>query len=169
MIVGMNTFWSPALLRRAVGPLRLFLALTFVLLVVLQTLSFPGQFAHMADEEPDLAHLRWPLTALAATLILCLQVVIACTWKLLGMVERDRIFRTDALRFVDIIIGAIAVGWLLFCGVWLWVGFTADDPGLPLVLTLVALAGGALGLLVVVMRSLLQQAIELRTDMDSVI
>jgi hypothetical protein len=123
----------------------------------------------MAEEEPDLAHLRWPLTALAATLILCLQVVIACTWKLLAMVERDRIFRVDALRFVDVIIGAIAVGWLLFCGVWLWVGVTADDPGLPLVLTLVLLGGGAFGLLVVVMRSLLQQAIDLRTDMDAVI
>ena len=51
------------LVRRVVVPLRAALVLLFALLVVLQTLSFPGQFAHMAREHPDQADLRWPLTA----------------------------------------------------------------------------------------------------------
>jgi len=155
--------------RRAVAPLRVFLVLLFGLLVMLQTFSFPGQFAHMAEESPDQAHLRWPLTALAAFLILCVQVVVVCTWRLLTLVERDEIFSAGALRWVDGIVGAIGVAWVVLFGAFLVVGFTADDPGLPLLLCLPLLAGAVLGLLMVVMRALLLQATTLRTDMEAVI
>jgi hypothetical protein len=145
------------------------LVLSFLLLVVFQTLSFPGSFAHMAREEPDSAHLRWPLTAFTAIEILCAQVVIVCTWKLLTMVQQDRIFSDEALRWVDIIIRAIGVAWLLLLGLFLYVGFTADDPGVPMVLTLLLLGGGTFGMLMIVMRALLLQATTLRTDMEAVI
>jgi hypothetical protein len=157
------------LVHRAVLPLRILLVLSFLLLVLFQTMSFPGTFAHMAKEEPDLAYLRWPLTAFTAIEILCVQVVVVCTWKLLTMVEEDRIFSADALRWVDLIIRAIGFAWLLLLGGFLYVGFTADDPGLPLVLTLLLLGGGTFGMLMIVMRALLQQATTLRTDMEAVI
>jgi Protein of unknown function (DUF2975) len=157
------------LVRRAVGPLRITLVLTFAALVVFQFMSFPGMFAHMAKEEPDLAYLRWPLTAFTAVEILSVQVVIVCTWKLLTMVRQDRIFSEDALRWVDVIIGAIAVAWLILLTAFLYIGFNADDPGVPMLLMLMLLVGGALGLLVLVMRALLQKATTLRTDMEAVI
>ena len=56
---------------RAVAALRVFLVVLFAVLVVFQTLSLPGQFAAMAREEPDQAHLRWPVTAIAVFLVLC--------------------------------------------------------------------------------------------------
>ena len=59
--------------KRAVTALRLFLVAFFAILVMLETLSFPGQFRHMAKENPDEAHLRWPLTALAVFLIVCVR------------------------------------------------------------------------------------------------
>ena len=158
-----------SLAHRAVLPLRALLALTFLLLVVFQTLSFPGQFAYMAREHPEDAHLRWPLTAFMAALILCMQVVIACTWKLLTMVEQDRIFTEAAFRWVDGILAAIGAAWLLVFGAWVFVGVNADDPGMPMVLTFVLLGGGTLGMLMVVMRALLRQATTLRTDMEAVI
>jgi putative transcriptional regulator len=64
--------------RLAVVPLRIFLVVLFGVLVVFQTLSLPGQFAYMAQESPDLAYLRWPLTALSVFWVLCVQVVIVC-------------------------------------------------------------------------------------------
>lgn len=155
--------------RRAVVPLRVFLVLLFALLVMLQTFSLPGQFAHMAEESPDDAHLRWPLTLLAVFWILCVQVVVVCTWRLLTLVERDEIFSDGALRWVDGIVAAIGAAWVVLCGVFLAAGFTADDPGLPLLLFVVLLAGAVLGLLMVVMRALLRQATSLRTDMEAVI
>jgi hypothetical protein len=157
------------LVRRAVTPLRLFLVLTFGILVVFQTMSMPGQFAHMAKEEPDLAYLRWPLTAFALVEIVCIQVVIVCTWKLLAMVQQDRIFTPDAMRWVDLILGAVATAWTLLAGLFLYVGVNADDPGLPMLLTLLLLCGGTLGLLIAVLRTLLDQATTLRSDMDAVI
>ena len=155
--------------HRAVLPLRAFLILLFAILVLLQTFSMPGQFAHMAEESPDLADLRWPLTAAAAFGILCVQVVIVCTWRLLGMVRNDRIFTDSALPWVDAIVAAIAAAWVVLLAVLVGLAPEWDDPGLPLLLTLMLVGGAVLGLLMEVMRALLRQATALRTDMDGVI
>jgi len=155
--------------QRAVVPLRICLVVLFGILVVFQTLSLPGQFRHMAEQHPEDADLRWPLTAIAVFVVLCVQVVVVATWKLLGLVSADRIFTRDSLVWVDAILGAIAAGWLVLLGIFLWVGFHADDPGAPMLLFLLLVAGAVLGLLMVVMRALLRQATTLRTDMDAVI
>ncbi|MFD7657812.1 DUF2975 domain-containing protein [Actinosynnema sp. NPDC059797] len=155
--------------HRAVGPLRIFLVVLFGLLVVLQVMSLPGQFAHMAEESPEFAYLRWPATAVSVFWVLCVQVVVVATWKLLTLVKHDRIFSEGALKWVDAIVWAIAAGWVTLVGVLLYVGFNATDPGLPLLLFLLSVGVAVLGLLMVVMRALLRQATTLRTDMESVI
>jgi hypothetical protein len=155
--------------RLAVAPLRVFLVVLFGVLVVFQTLSLPGQFAYMAEESPDLAYLRWPLTAVSVFWVLCVQVVIVCTWRLLSLVRDDRIFSEDSLRWVDAIVGAVVAAWLVLVAAFLYVGFRADDPGLPLLLFLLVVGGAVFGLLIVVMRALLRQATTLRTDMEAVI
>ena len=156
-------------LRLVVTPLRILLAVAFALVVVFQTMSMPGQFAYMAKENPDLAYLRWPLTAFAVLELLCVQVVIVCTWKLLAMVKDDRIFSESALAWADGIVGAIAAAWLLLLAGFLYVGFTANDPGLPLLLFLLVVAGAVFGLLMLVMRDLLRKATTLRVDLEAVI
>ncbi len=98
-----------------------------------------------------------------------MQLVIVCTWRLLSLVRADQIFTERALRWVDVITGAIGVGWVLLAVVWVAVGLHADDPGEPMLLTLLVLIGGVIGLLMVVMRELLRQATSLRTDLDAVI
>lgn len=155
--------------RYVVTAIKAFLGVLFAILVLLQTFSLPGQFAHLAAESPGQAHLRWPLTALAVFWVCCAQVVIVCTWKLLTLVRDDRIFDTRALVWVDGILWAVGAGWSVFLAVFLIVGFRADDPGLPLLLFLLLVAGAVFGLVVVVMRSLLRQATALRADMDAVI
>ena len=155
--------------RRAVPPLRVFLVLLFGILVVFQTVSLPGQFAHLAEQSPDLAYLRWPLTAVTVFWVLCVQVVIVSTWKLLTLVENDRIFTEASLVWVDAIVWAIAAAWTALLGVAAYVGPGADDPALPLLLGLMLIGVGVLGLLMVVMRALLRQATSLRTDMEAVI
>lgn len=96
------------MVHRVVIPLRVCLVVLFGVLLVFQTLSLPGQFAHMAQESPEFGPLRW-------------------------------------------------------------VGFTADDPGLPLLLFAGTGGVAVVGLLVVVLRALLRAATGLRTDMDAVI
>jgi Protein of unknown function (DUF2975) len=155
--------------HRAVTPLRVFLVSLFGILVLFQVLSLPGQFAHMAKEDPDHAYLRWPATAVSVFWVLCVQVVIVSTWKLLTMVKDDSIFSEAALAWVDVILWAIAAAWVVLVGVFLYVGFNADDPGLPLLLFLIVVSVAVIGLLMVVMRALLRQATALRTDMAAVI
>jgi Protein of unknown function (DUF2975) len=155
--------------HRAVGPLRLFLVVLFGVLIVLQVMSLPGQFAAMAQEHPDLASLRWPLTVVSVFWLLCVQVVVVSTWKLLNLVEADRIFSEASMVWVDAIVRAIAAAWTTLVGVFLYVGLHADDPGLPLLLFLMVLGVSVLGLLMTVMRALLRQATALRTDLEAVI
>ena len=155
--------------HRAVAALRVFLVFMFGVLVLFQVMSLPGQFRHMAEQDPDMAYLRWPLTAVTVFWVLCVQVVIVAIWKLLTLVKYDRIFSEASLRWVDVIVWAIAAAWVVFVAVFLFVGFNADDPGVPLVLFLLAIGLTVVGLLMVVMRALLRQATTLRSDMESVI
>ena len=138
--------------HRVVIPLRVFLVLPFGVLVVFQTMSLPGQFAYVAQEDPEHAHLRWPATVVTVFWVLCIQVVIDAS-----------------LVWVNAIVWAIAAGWVVLVGVLLYVGFNADDPGLPLLMFLMLVGVIVLGLLILVMRALLRQATTLRTDMEAVI
>ncbi|TWD84858.1 DUF2975 family protein [Kribbella amoyensis] len=149
--------------------LRVFLVVLFGVLVVFQTLSLPGQFAHLAEESPEDAYLRWPATAVTVFWVLCVQVVIVCTWKLLTLVKDDRIFTDAAMKWVNGIVWAIGAAWLVLLGVFLFVGFKASDPAGPLLLFLLLTGVTVLGLLMIVMRALLRRATTLHTDMQAVI
>lgn len=154
---------------RVVGALRLFLAVLFAILVLLQVMSLPGQFAHMAEEDPEHAYLRWPLTALTVFWVVCVQVVVVATWKLLSLVQDDRNFSGASFAWVDAIVRAVAAAWASLLALFLFVGVRADDPGLPLLLFLLLTGVTVFGLVMVVMRALLRQATELRTDLEAVI
>ncbi len=161
-----------SLAQRPIGPLRGFLVLLFAILVLFQTVSLPGQFAHMAEEEPDQAYLRWPLTVVSVFWLLCIQVVIVSLWKLLSLIRSDRIFSSDSMDWVDAIVWAVGAAWAGLMGLaayFVVVRGTPDDPGTPLLLLVVSVGISVLGLLMVVLRTLLQQATTLRTDMEAVI
>ena len=155
--------------------LRIFLAVLFVFLVVMQVLSLPGQFAQSAKESPETAVVSWILLAATELGALCLQVVIVCTWRLLSMVRRDRIFSEASLRWVNAIVWSFVAGWVLLVGVATYITaiiyFTPQlrDPGVPILLFGVVLVASVFVLLVIVLRALLRQATELRADMDVVI
>ncbi|SDJ80953.1 Protein of unknown function [Lentzea albidocapillata subsp. violacea] len=155
--------------RWAVTALRVFLVALFGILVVLETLSIPGSYAHMAEQNPDQAHLRWPSTIVSIFWVVCVQVVIVATWKLLTLVRKDLIFTEGAIKWVDVMVWAIAAAWVVLVGVFIWVGVNADDPGVIVLFFLFTSAVSVIGLVLVVMRALLKRATELRADMESVI
>ena len=153
----------------ALAGLRVFLLLLFGVLVLFQVMSLPGQFAYMAEQDPEHAYLRWPATAVTVFWVLCIEVVIVCTWKLLTLVKADQIFSDAAFGWVNGIVWSIAAAWVVLVGAFLYIGFNARDPGLPLLLFLMVVGVTVLGLLMIVMRALLRQATSLRTDMEAVI
>ncbi len=155
--------------QRLVGVLRVLLAVAFVALVLAQVAVLPATFGAWARESPEVADLRWPLLAVCVLEVLCVQVVIACTWRLLTMVEDDRIFSDAALVWVNTIVAAMATAWGLLLGTFLYVVARGGLSGLPVALLLMLVAGAVLGLLMVVMRALLRRATTLRVDMEAVI
>ncbi len=154
---------------RVVAALRVFLVVLFGILVLFQVMSLPGQFRYMAQQDPEMAYLRWPATAVTVFWVLCVEVVVVCTWRLLTLVKDDRIFTAQSLVWVNGIVWSIGAAWVVLVGVLLYVGFQATDPGVPLLLFLLTVGVSVLGLLMVVMRALLLQATTLRTDMEAVI
>jgi hypothetical protein len=160
---------------RVIVPLRVLLVLVFVGLLIAQLLSLPGQFSHMASEHPESGFIPWLLLTFSILEVLCFQVVIVCTWRLLSLVRSDRIFSEEAFAWVDGIVWAMVVAWVLLAGVSAYfvsvIYFTPElrDPGIPVVLTGMVLIGAVLVLTMVVMRALLRQATLLRTDLEDVI
>lgn len=155
----------------AYWPSKAPLALLFVGVTVLQTLSFPGQFRYRESIGEISAVERWTGTVLVAYEFLCLQAVLVAIWVLLGRIRRDRIFDESSFRWVDVIIWAIVAAGLVPAGLLVALALfgALDDPGLPFLLTMVALGVLVLALLMLVMRSLLRQATALRADLDQVI
>ena len=155
--------------ERLVGVLRVLLGVAFAALLLAQAVVLPEVYDDWVAGSPDRAGSPW-LFAVSFLELLCVQVVIVCTWQLLTMVKDDRIFSEASMVWVDVIVGAMATAWLLLLGTLLYVAAPGGPPGpavAPLVLLLVA--GAVVGLLMVVMRALLRQATSLRTDLESVI
>jgi len=108
----------------------------FCLLLMLQFLSFPGQFRYMAVQEPENAHLRWPLTALTFLIILAVQICVICLWKLITNLFN---FGNSAsrLRYLNLSIIAISFIWTVIAILLCLLLLNADDPGLPVVITVI--------------------------------
>jgi hypothetical protein len=149
------------------------IALSLAGSLAVQTVILPLVWA---DLEGEVLWGRIALVTIAALWILGLQVCAVCIWRLLAMVRRGSVFSPAAFRWVDVIIGAVAFDALLtlVLGVLLAPGEAA--PGVVALVCGAALVTGGVALLVVVMRQLLQQAVErdaeartLRSELDEVI
>jgi heme/copper-type cytochrome/quinol oxidase subunit 2 len=139
--------------------LKVVLSIFFALSLMLQFLSFPGQFRYMAEQEPENANLRWPLTALAFTMILAVQIVVVSVWKIVDALERELGKRTQ-LKFVNFAIAALSYIWLVMASGLILLLLNADDPGLPVVITVIETAVTSVGLLFLFYRRLLNRALD---------
>jgi len=139
--------------------LKVVLSIFFALSLMLQFLSFPGQFRYMAEQEPENANLRWPLTALAFTMILAVQIIVVSVWKIVDALERELGKRTQ-LKFVNFAIAAISYIWLVMASGLILLLLNADDPGLPVVITVIETAVTSVGLLFLFYRRLLNRALD---------
>ena len=114
--------------------------LAFAAIVLLQVMSVPGTLAYNAEQSED-PFWHYPLLVVLELELVCVQVVVVAIFVLLGMVQQDRIFSDAAFRWVDLILGAMAVAWVVWAGLGAFVFLTSDDPGLPLVMAIMLLAG----------------------------
>jgi hypothetical protein len=142
-----------------------------------QTVMIPLIARDMNGADPEVLDLRVPFLTLIALGIVTTQVVMVCVWRLLTMVRQGTVFSHAAFRFVDIIIGAIAAASMLMflLGVILAPG-EAVAPGIVLLIGGAAVVIAGVALVVLVMRTLLAQAVardleatHLQGELDEVI
>ncbi|SDG15556.1 DUF2975 domain-containing protein [Microbacterium sp. 77mftsu3.1] len=113
----------------------------------------------------------WRVTVIVilALWLVCLQVVALCIWRLVSMAAADAVFSVGAFRFVDVVIAAIAVAAVLTGALATMLVPGSAAPGVVGIVYGAALATGGVALVVVVMRSLLRKAIEMRSELDEVV
>ncbi|MFD6529559.1 DUF2975 domain-containing protein [Streptomyces sp. NPDC060184] len=121
-----------------------------------------------------------PLTPLRVITVLGMvsaQVTLVSVWRLVTMVRRGTVFSPAAFRYVDAVIGAIVSAALL------WFTVTAlnapgqrDDPGVTVIMGGVGVAVLGVALIVLVLRTLLAQAVardveaaRMQAELDEVI
>lgn len=157
--------------------LRVVIVLLLAGLLFFQAVLIPLLGVDIAEGGDEVVHLRWPVVVIGILGVATVEVVLVCIWQLLTMVRADTVFSRSAFRYVDVIIGAIAVaaGLLLLLGVLLAPG-EAVPPGMVLALGIVAMGVGGIALLVLVLRALLAKAVALdstattlRAELDEVI
>lgn len=111
------------------------------------------------------------LVAVIVAGVLCIEVVLVATWRLLTLAHHDALFAGDRRSdlWVDLAIGAFVFGSIL-AAVGAVAVFAAMPAPLPaLAFALVSVASATLALLVVVMRRLLHLAVEQRSELAEVV
>ncbi|MFE1332902.1 DUF2975 domain-containing protein [Streptomyces microflavus] len=144
--------------KSAVRALRAVLVVVLTGTVFVQALMV---WALVGGNDPEDGSL--PLTPLRVITILGIgtaQVALVCVWRLVTMVRRGTVFSHAAFRYVDVIIGAIVAAALV------WFAVTAinapgqrEDPGVTLIMAGVGVAFLGVALIVLVLRTLLAQAV----------
>lgn len=139
-------------------------------LLLAQVVVVPVVSGWMAQAYPEFAWARWPLAIPLIAVLACVQLVLVATWRLLGLVADDEIFGGAARRWVDLIIGTLAAAWAIALVTTSWqTVVNVSAPWIVLGELVGLLVGGALVLLVVVLRGLLVRATELQLEMDAVV
>ncbi|MEE2527554.1 DUF2975 domain-containing protein [Pseudarthrobacter sp. J75] len=122
------------------------------------------------------AEVRIPFLVIVVLGLLMVQVTAVCVWRLLTMVRRGTVFSNAAFRYVDIIFGAVAVAAVLVFALAVMLAPGDVAPGIVLLICGASLMIGGVALLVLVLRTLLAQAVavdaeaqQLRNELGEVI
>lgn len=148
------------------GTIVFFMALAFLGQIVI----IPFLASEYAREWPEFAHLKMIGIVGCIAIVLCVQVALACIWRLLNLVSHEAIFDPRAFAIVNVLTGTFFAVAVLAVGsqVVLAVG-GAGHPSLLLFATVTFFGGIGLGLLMLVMKELLRKAATFARDLEEVI
>lgn len=156
--------------RNLARALQVVVVIAGVGLLFAEAVIIPVVSGWMAAEFPEFEWARWPLAIPLILVLACVQVALVATWKLLGRVARDEIFNSGARRWVNTILAALGTGWGIAFVTSAWqTTQNASAPWIVMMELLALLVGLTVLLLIIVLRGLLNQATELKTEMDAVV
>ena len=136
------------------------------MLVVIAVIGASSSVGLLAELLPVLAPTQGQLAAVAMAFGVCLALILVATGVLVGYTRSDRIFRRAALRWVDVLVGAFALGTAL---VVVALFFIPGPPQLFLLVEACVPVGIAITLVLLVMRALLRRAVAMHVELDEVV
>ncbi|MFF1510108.1 DUF2975 domain-containing protein [Streptomyces sp. NPDC058326] len=141
--------------------LRTVLAMLFAGSVFVEAVMVPLLASDLNGLRPEYAYLRTPFLVIMVLGLLTAQTILVSVWRLVTMVRRGTVFSPAAFRYVDIITGAFAVGAVLvFAFAVVLAPGEAVAPGIVLLICGASLAVLGIALIVLVLRTLLAQAVD---------
>jgi hypothetical protein len=153
--------------------LRVVIALALAGSLVVQTMIIPALWFDLAGEA---MWGRVALVTIAVLAVVTLQVFAICVWQLLTKVRRGSVFSESSFGYVNVIVGAISAAAVLAFVLAVLLAPGGVAPGIVGLICGAALVLGGMALLVVVMKTLLRQAIArdreasvLRSELDAMI
>ncbi|MFF3096498.1 DUF2975 domain-containing protein [Streptomyces cyaneofuscatus] len=160
-----------------VGILRIGIAAAVLFGLFAQAVIIPTTAADEVDLFAPYEPYALPYVVASILGVACVQVALGAIWMLLSMVERDAIFTRSAFRWVDTIIGAAVVATLIALGAAVHLTFDTipspddgmDAEGALLAALACVAVGAAFSMLMVIMRTLLGKAMDMRTELAEVI
>ncbi len=151
------------------------IALSLVGSVGVQAMILPAAWKDLDDSGAPTPE-SVTLVALAGAVIVTMQVFAVCVWRLLTLVRTGAVFSSASFGYINVIIGAFAVAAALCFAFAVILAPGEAPPGLVGLFCGAALVLGGIALLVIIMRRLLDQAIErdaearlLRSELDEVV
>jgi hypothetical protein len=115
---------------------------------------------------PEFAHLEAPLVTAALVFGVCIEVILVITGLLVWSIPHERIFDRDARRLVDALVIALIAATLVVAST---LPFLPGPPALVLAVLGGIIAGTAVTLVVLNLRSLLREASLMRLELDEVV
>ena len=152
--------------KYTIAALRVVIALSLLGSLVVQLMIIPAIWRDLETVEMSP---RIAFVTIAVLGVVTLQVSALCIWRLLTMVRRGSVFSPGAFRYVDVIAASIAVAALLLFVLAALLAPGGTAPGVVGLIGGFGLVAAGVVLLVLVMRSLLTQATQLRSELDEVV
>jgi hypothetical protein len=153
--------------------LRVVIALALAGSLVVQTMIVPALWLDLAGEA---VWGRVAFVTIAVLAVVTMQVFAICVWQLLTKVRRGSVFSESSFGYVNVIVGAISAAAVLAFVLAVMLAPGGVAPGIVGLICGAALVLGGMALLVVVMKTLLRQAIArdreasvLRSELDAMI
>lgn len=153
--------------------LRIVIALAFAGSLVVQAFIVPAIWRDLEGVE---LWVRIIFVTIIVLGVVTMQVFAVCIWQLLTKVRRGSVFSESTFRYVNVIIGAIVAAAVLAFAMAVLLAPGGIAPGIVGLICGASLVLGGMALLVVVMKTLLRQAIDrenearaLRSELNEVI
>jgi hypothetical protein len=139
---------------------RVAITLLFLIVTMLQLLSFPGQITHMRDKNSWGLVFEISLLILVVSWMLSAQIALINIWKIISHMKRETFFTTPCIALINNLLKCFAGAIIIAVSLFALLAPQADDPGFFVLLTAVTLFISTLYILVRLLRDQLVHKVQ---------